>query len=198
VANPLDSLIQAIKALPGLGNRSAERIAIHLLAERREKIPLLIETLQDAAAKIQRCTRCGNLCTGEICEICSDPARESEQLCIVESVSDLIALEKSGAWRGHYHVLNGKLSPIKGIGPEHLNLASLETRFADGTIREVLFALPNDIEGEATCHYIQEQLLPGNALTVSRIGFGLPSGGDIPYADVTTLRNALESRKGFA
>lgn len=197
MASALESLIQVIKKLPGLGNRSAERIAIHLLAERREKIPLLIESLKLADQKIQRCNSCGNLSEHSLCEICSDPARESNQLCIVESVSDLIALEKSGAWRGRYHVLNGKLSPIKGIGPEHLNLASLEPRFAEGTIREVLFALPNDIEGEATCHYIQEQWLQHSDLTVSRIGFGLPSGGDIPYADVTTLRNALESRKGF-
>ncbi len=197
MAEAFDQLVQSLKKLPGLGSRSAERIAIHLLAEKREKIPLLIESLQVAVDKLQRCATCGNLSENESCEICNDPSRDDSQLCIVESVSDLIALEKSAAWRGLYHVLNGKLSPLKGVGPEELNLSNLETRFQVGAIKEVLFALPNDIEGEATCHYIQEQWLQDDEITVSRIGFGLPSGGDIPYADVTTLRNALDSRKGF-
>jgi len=180
-----------------LGNRSAERIAIHLLAEKREKIPLLVEALQHASSSIKRCECCGNLSESNRCKICEDPTRDETQLCIVESVSDLIALERSGAWRGLYHVINGKLSPLKGIGPEDLNLQSLAERFQSGLLREVLFALPNDIEGEATCHFIQEQWLQEGNVAVSRIGFGLPSGGDIPYADMTTLRNALESRKGF-
>jgi len=197
VATAFDNLIQVLKKLPGLGNRSAERIAIHLLAEKREKIPLLIETLQFAAENLTRCSICGNLSEEESCEVCQDRSREQSQLCIVESVSDLIALEKSGAWQGRYHVLNGKLSPLKGVGPDALNLKTLANRFAREPFKEVLFALPNDIEGEATCHYIQEQWLLGKDISVSRIGFGLPSGGDIPYADVTTLRNALESRKGF-
>lgn len=197
MATAFDNLIQVLKKLPGLGNRSAERIAIHLLAEKREKIPLLIETLQFAAENLTRCSICGNLSEEESCEVCQDRSREQSQLCIVESVSDLIALEKSGAWQGRYHVLNGKLSPLKGVGPDALNLKTLANRFAREPFKEVLFALPNDIEGEATCHYIQEQWLLGKDISVSRIGFGLPSGGDIPYADVTTLRNALESRKGF-
>ena len=197
MATAFDNLIQVLKKLPGLGNRSAERIAIHLLAEKREKIPLLIETLQFAAENLTRCSICGNLSEEESCEVCQDRSREQSQLCIVESVSDLIALEKSGAWQGRYHVLNGKLSPLKGVGPDALNLKTLANRFAREPFKEVLFALPNDIEGEATCHYIQEQWLQGKDISVSRIGFGLPSGGDIPYADVTTLRNALESRKGF-
>lgn len=197
MAAAFDNLVQMLKKLPGLGNRSAERIAIHLLAEKREKIPLLVESLETAAKNLKRCETCGNLSEEKICEICSNRSRDDSQLCIVESVSDLIALEKSGAWRGLYHVLNGKLSPLKGVGPEDLNLTNFSERMESEEITEVLFALSNDIEGEATCHYIQEQWLQREGLSVSRIGFGLPSGGDIPYADVTTLRNALESRKGF-
>ena len=197
MASAFDNLVQVLKKLPGLGNRSAERIAIHLLAEKREKVPLLLEAVQNAFDNLKRCDTCGNLSETDTCEICSDPARDVTQLCIVESVSDLIALEKSAAWRGLYHVLNGKLSPLKGVGPEDLNLSNFPSRIQTGDIKEVLFALGNDIEGEATCHYIQEQWLQREDLSVSRIGFGLPSGGDIPYADVTTLRNALEARKGF-
>lgn len=197
MASAFDNLVQVLKKLPGLGNRSAERIAIHLLAEKREKIPQLVESLETAAKTLKRCESCGNLSEETLCEICSNPSRDASQLCIVESVSDLIALEKSGAWRGLYHVLNGKLSPLKGVGPEDLNLAHFSERIESDDVTEVLFALSNDIEGEATCHYIQEQWLQREGLSVSRIGFGLPSGGDILYADVTTLRNALESRKGF-
>jgi recombination protein RecR len=197
VASAFETLTEALRKLPGLGSRSAERLAIHLLAERPEKLTRLVAALQGAAATIHRCPVCGNLTESNLCTICDDASRDATQVCIVESVSDLMAIEKSGAWRGVYHVLNGKLSPLKGVGPDSLNLASLEPRFQSGELREVLFALSNDIEGEATCHYIQERWLATSGLIVSRIGFGLPSGGDIPYADITTLRSALESRKGF-
>ena len=192
-----ENLLNILKKLPGLGSRSAERICIHLLAERPEKVSQLVLSLEEASAKIHRCKKCGNLSEETICGICTDPNRDQSKLCIVESISDLIAFEKSGAWKGLYHVLNGKLSPLKGIGPEDLNMEALGHRLEEGSLAEILFALPNDIEGEATCHYIQERWLSGSGITVSRIGFGLPSGGDIPYADATTLKNALESRKGF-
>ena len=192
-----DHLVDTLKKLPGLGSRSAERMAIHLLAEKPEKIGRIVSALQTAAEQIKRCSICGNLTEEEHCSICINPNRDRSKICIVENISDLIALEKSAAWDGLYHVLNGKLSPLQGIGPEHLNMLSLTERLANESLREILFALPNDIEGEATCHYIQEQLVENSSISVSRIGFGLPSGGEIPYADPTTLRNALESRKGF-
>ena len=192
-----ENLLQVLKKLPGLGSRSAERICIHLLAEKPEKIAQLTLCLEEASEKIHRCEKCGNLSEQTICEICSNPNRDQSKLCIVESISDLVAFEKSNAWNGLYHVLNGKLSPLKGMGPEDLNMESLEARLQEHSLSEILFALPNDIEGEATCHYIQERWLNDANIEISRIGFGLPSGGDIPYADATTLKNALESRKGF-
>lgn len=197
MSSSLDNLQQILKKLPGLGIRSAERICIHLLAEKPEKVNQLVEALKHAAIHVKRCKLCGNFCEDESCLVCSNPNRDKSKLCIVESISDLIAFEKSGAWDGVYHVLNGKLSPLKGIGPEDLNMESLSDRLNKESPAEILFALPNDIEGEATCHYIQEQWVNNTEIMVSRIGFGLPSGGDIPYADATTLRNALESRKGF-
>lgn len=193
-----DKLHSTLKQLPGLGSRSAERICIHLLAERPEKLDQLVLALEEAAQQVGRCPVCGNLCQGETCSICADPTRDNSRLCIVESVNDLLAIEKSGAWKGQYHVIHGRISPLKSIGPESLNLESLKSRLQNGAIHEVLLALANDIESEATCHYIQEVILANASITVSRIGFGLPSGGDITYADSLTLRNALESRKSFA
>jgi recombination protein RecR len=197
VSPAFDNLLHILKKLPGLGSRSAERICIHLLAEKPEKVEWLINALQDATTQIHRCKQCGNLSKHEVCEICSNQNRDHSRLCIVESISDLMAFEKSGAWNGVYHVLNGRLSPLKGIGPDDLNMEALGDRLISASLSEILFALPNDIEGEATCHYVQERWLNGSDITVSRIGFGLPSGGDIPYADATTLKNALDSRKGF-
>jgi recombination protein RecR len=185
-----------LKQLPGLGYRSAERIALHLLVEKPEKLPELVAALEEAARAVHRCAVCGNLAEQECCAICADPRRESEILCVVEHVPDLVAFERSGAYRGVYHVLFGKLSPINGIGPEQLNLASLAQRLDSGEVTEVILALSNDVEGEATCHYITETLLK-RPVKVSRIGFGLPSGGGVLYADAVTLKSALEGRRVF-
>lgn len=190
-----ERLQKLLKQLPGLGFRSAERIALHLLVEKPERLPELIEGLRAAAAAVRRCSRCGNLAEGEHCTICSDPKREPGQVCVVEHVPDLVAIERSGAFRGVYHVLHGKLSPIHGVGPEDLNLASLQARI--GEIRELILALPNDVEGEATCHYITERIVAGTTVTTSRIGFGLPSGGGVLYADSVTLKSALEGRRSY-
>lgn len=185
-----------LKQLPGLGYRSSERIALHLLVERPEKLPELLGALGEAAAAIQRCTICGNLSEGDLCAICADPRREKETVCVVEHVPDLVAFERSGAYRGVYHVLYGKLSPINGVGPEQLNLASLERRLREVEVTEIILALSNDVEGEATCHYITESLLR-RPVKVSRIGFGLPSGGGVLYADAVTLKSALDGRRIF-
>lgn len=192
-----EALQKELKRLPGVGFRSAERMAIHLLLERPEAAKQLSQALLEASERVRRCKICGNVCEEETCSICQDDRRaESGSLCVVEHVSDLLALEKSGAFRGRYHVLHGKLSPINGIGPEKLNFSGLVQRIAEESISEVILALPNDVEGEATCHYLTD-LVASEAVEVSRIGFGLPSGASVLYADSVTLKSALEARKRF-
>ncbi|HNX04382.1 MAG TPA: recombination mediator RecR [Opitutales bacterium] len=196
-----DRLQQVLRRLPGLGYRSAERIALFLAVEHPEKAAELSAALGEVAEKISRCQVCGNIADrsdgGEpLCEICLNAGRDTSIVCVVESVPDLLAIEKSGAYRGVFHVLHGRLSPVRGIGPSNLNMASLRERIAAGRVSEVILALGNDVESEATCHYIQEEVVRG-LVKISRIGFGLPSGTGIGYADSTTLRSALDSRKGL-
>ncbi len=198
-----DHAQKLLRQLPGLGFRSAERLALHLLVEQPEKLAPLLQALQDAAARLRRCAQCGNMTeigdpnAPALCEICRDPTRKAEQLCFVETVIDLLAMERAGAYRGVYHVLHGKLSPLHKVGPENLNLATLAARLDADTVTEVVLALSNDIEGEATCHYLQETFLAGRKLAVSRIGFGLPSGSGLTYADADTLRSALAARREY-
>jgi recombination protein RecR len=192
-----EKLQKHLKQLPGLGYRSAERIALHLLVERPERLPALVTALQEAAAAVRRCSRCGNLAEGELCAICADERRLAGVVCVVEQVPDLVAIEHSGAFRGTYHVLHGKLSPMQGVGPEHLNFARLFARLETGEINELILALSNDMEGEATCHYLVG-LVPAGKVKITRIGFGLPSGGGVLYADSVTLKSALEGRRDFS
>lgn len=194
-----DKVRQLLKLLPGLGHRSAERLALYLLVERPTKLAPVLEALQAAASAVRRCARCGSLAEAEHCPVCLDQRRDPASICVVELVPDLMAIERSAAYRGTYHVLHGRLSPINGVGPEQLNLATFEQRLKDEPIAEVVLALGNDIEGEATCHYIGELVhaaLP-NA-RISRIGFGLPSGSGLTFADTATLRSALEGRRDVA
>ncbi len=193
----LETLQKQLKKLPGIGYRSAERIALHLLVEKPDRLPELVTALQAAAQNVRRCTVCGNLAEAELCAVCTDERRRTGQVCVVEFVPDLAAIERSGAYRGRYHVLHGKLSPIRGVAPEDLNLAALLTRIAVGEITEVILALSNDVEGEATCHYLTERL-PKTGVKVTRIGFGLPSGGGVLYADAVTLKSALEARREYS
>ena len=193
-----EKLQQALKQLPGLGFRSAERIALHLLVEKPARLPALVAALQEAARSVRRCSRCGNLAEADRCPLCADPTRDHGLVCVVEHVPDLVALERSGAYRGVYHVLHGKLSPIQGVGPEDLNFAALEARLASGGVRELILALSNDVEGEATCHYLTQHLPPEAAIKTTRIGFGLPSGGGVLYADSVTLKSALDARRDYA
>lgn len=193
----LEQLQKQLKQLPGIGYRSAERIALHLLVEKPVRLPELVNALQAAAKTVRRCTTCGNLAEEESCPICADEKRRNGQVCVVENVQDLAAIERSSAYRGRYHVLHGKLSPIRGVAPEDLNLGSLMQRVATGEATELILALSNDVEGEATCHYLTERL-PKTGLTVTRIGFGLPSGGGVLYADAVTLKSALEGRRGYS
>lgn len=192
-----EKLQKHLKQLPGLGFRSSERIALHLLVEKPGRLPELVRALEEAAGSVRRCTRCGNLAEAELCAICADEKRDRASICVVEHVPDLVAIERSGAFRGTYHVLHGKLSPIHGVGPEDLNLAALHARIEAGDVNELILALPNDVEGEATCHYITEHLPTGREVTATRIGFGLPSGGGVLYADAVTLKSALEGRRGY-
>lgn len=190
-----DTLLQQLKRLPGLGYRSAERVAMHLLVERPEAMAELLEAMNNAKQVVGRCRICGNMAEGQLCAVCEDTRRDGSTICVVEHVPDLIAIERSNAWKAQYHVLHGKLSPIHGVGPEQLNFESLQARVESGEVSELLLALSNDIEGQATCHYIQEELVQNRPIEVSRIGFGLPSGGGVTYADSVTLRSALEGRR---
>ncbi len=205
----LDLLQQQLRQLPGLGPRSAERIALHLLIEQPGKLPALVAALQAAAHGAGRCVRCGHLAeAGQLCGICGDARRDAAVVCVVEHVPDLIALERGGTYRGTYHVLHGKLSPINGVGPEQLNIASLLARVAAGGVGELILALANDVEGEATCHYLTQHLAATGAdgangaghaaVKVTRIGFGLPSGGGVLHADPVTLKSALDGRRAYA
>jgi recombination protein RecR len=193
-----EKLQKQLKQLPGLGYRSAERIALHLLVEKPARLTELVASLEEAARAVRRCTRCGNLAEADLCEICNDPRREPSLVCVVEHVPDLVALERSGAYRGVYHVLHGKLSPIQGVTPDDLNFSALIARVEAGVVKELILALSNDIEGEATCHYLTQHLPPGANVKITRIGFGLPSGGGVLYADSVTLKSALDGRRSYS
>ena len=192
---PYERLVQSLKSLPGLGYRSAEKIALHLLVEKPLRAKELTDRISIAKEALGACSICGNLTDQKVCKICSSEERERERLCVVESVTDLFAMEKAGVFHGKYHILMGKLSPVKGVGPDQLNIQSLVQRIEDGHIDEIILALSNDMEGEATCHYLKNEIFKNENLKVTRIGFGLPSGGGITYADQNTLESALQSRK---
>ena len=192
---PYERLVQSLKSLPGLGYRSAEKIALYLLVEKPAKADDLIERLSLAQKNLGACTVCGNLTDLSECKICSSEEREANRICVVEGVTDLFTMEKAGVFFGKYHILMGKLSPVKGIGAEQLNLKTFSARLERGKVDEVILALSNDLEGEATCHYLRSEVIKDPEIRVTRIGFGLPSGGGITYADEHTLMNALQSRQ---
>jgi recombination protein RecR len=189
------ALVQTLKRLPGLGYRSAEKVALYLLVENTKSASELADSLNQAKSVLGPCQNCGNLAEDELCSLCSSEERDASQLCIVEGVTDLFAMERAGIFKGLYHVLHGKLAPIRGIGPENLNLNRLKHRIQTGIVTEIILALGNDMEGEATCHYLNQEVFNGLELKVSRIGFGLPSGGGLTYADEITLKSALEGRR---
>jgi recombination protein RecR len=197
VTSVFEKLQQALRKLPGVGYRSSERIALHLLVGKPEQLEVLVEALTEASQRVHRCERCGNLTEEPLCAICSDPKRDQHLICVVENVPDLLAIERSGSWRATYHVLHGKLSPLGGVGPDDLNIAALMGRLANGGVEELVLALSNDVEGEATCHYIQEHMAKESNVRVTRIGFGIPSGGGVVYADSVTVKSALDSRRSF-
>lgn len=190
----LERLMAALGKLPGIGPRSAERIALHIVQTDLEAVRTLVQTIAQARERIQACTVCGALTETQPCLFCSDPRRDPAQVCVVETPVDVIRLDKSGAFRGKYHVLGGRISPINGIGPEDLRIADLERRLAEGVIKEVIVALGSDVEGDATSFYLAKRLAAAG-VKVTRLAHGLPAGGGLEFADELTLTHALEGRR---
>jgi len=194
IPEPLTALTHALSALPGIGPRSAERIALFLVQADPGAVKHLAETLLAARERVRLCELCGALTESSPCGLCTDPRRDASLLCLVEGPVDILSVEKSGTFRGRYHVLGGKLSPLNGVGPEDLRIAGLEQRLATDGIKEVIIALGSDVEGDATSFYLAKRLArPG--LKITRIAHGLPAGTGLEFADEITLSRALEGRR---
>jgi recombination protein RecR len=190
----LEKLIRRLSKLPGLGEKSATRIAMHLLRATREEAEGLAQAIHQMKAQIRTCSRCFHFTDGELCSICADPSRETGELCVVETAADLFAIEQSGAFRGRYHVLQGVLAPLDGVGPENLRIGEFLKRLAEESIQEVILATNPSNEGEATAHYLMK-LLKERPVRVSRIAFGIPMGGDVKYVDQITMQKSLAGRR---
>lgn len=192
----LQDLIRRLSKLPGLGEKSATRIAMHLLRASDEQTFALARSIQQVKSRIHACTRCFHFTDAEICSICADPNRETGELCVVETTADLLALEQSGAFKGRYHVLQGVLAPLDAVGPDDIRIRELLRRLDEENIRELIIATNPSNEGEATAHYLVK-LLKDRALRISRIAYGIPMGGDLKYIDRITLERALKGRLAF-
>lgn len=190
---PLHHLIKMLSGLPGLGSRSARRIALHLLARRASVMEPLAAALKTAAAEIRECGICGNLDMREPCGVCADLNRDRSKICVVAEVSDLWAVERTGAYKGLYHVLGGLLSAIDGVGPEQLRIRDLPQRALGAEIREIILALSATVEGQSTAHYILDRLNLDN-VSITRLAHGVPVGGELDYLDDGTIITALKSR----
>jgi recombination protein RecR len=189
-------LIKNLSKLPGVGEKTAERLSMHMLQAPLKEMENLAKSILEVKGKVRLCSKCFGLSDGEFCKICNDPGREQNVLCLVEQPADLVAIEKSGAFKGLYHVLHGVLSPMEGIGPEDIRIKELEARILDGRINEVVIATGTNVEGEATACYIAE-LLGNYSVKIMRIASGVPIGGDLKYVDQVTLRKAMECRHAF-
>jgi recombination protein RecR len=192
----IDTLAGELAKLPGIGRKTALRLTYHLLKQSPDQTRKLAEALTTLSERIHPCTQCFNLTEDETCAICRDPRRDPAVICAVEESSDIGAIERAGEFRGLYHVLGGRLSPLDGVGPEDLNIPQLEQRVAGGEVRELIIATNPSIEGEATALYVQRKLSP-YPLTISRIARGLPVGGDLEYADGVTIAQALSARRAM-
>jgi recombination protein RecR len=191
---PISALIGTLAKLPGIGPRSAERLALHLVQSDPLDVRQLAEALVHARQRIQSCSICGALTEQSPCSICSDSRRDASLICLVERAVDIISIEKSGTFRGKYHVLGGKISPLNGVDPEDLRIAELESRLASEPIKEIVVALGTDVEGDATSYYLAKRLArPG--LKVTRIAHGLPAGSGLEFADELTLTHAMAGRR---
>mgnify|MGYP006279547965 FL=1 len=190
---PVQALIDELGRLPGVGPKSAQRIALHLLKAPETDVQRLATTITIAKEKVRFCERCFNIADDELCPICNDTRRDSSTICVVEEARDIIAIEKTGVFRGRYHVLLGAISPMDGIGPEQLKIRELVARLAPENVTEIIVATNPTIEGDVTALYLARALGP-LSIKVTRIGTGLPVGGDLEYADEMTLGRALEGR----
>ena len=190
----VQDLIDELGRLPGVGPKSAQRIAFHLLSAEPADVDRLSAALVRVREEVTFCQICGNLAEGDTCRICRDPRRDQSVICVVEEPQDVVAIERTREFRGRYHVLGGALSPIDGIGPENLNIVALLSRLADTAITEIILATNPNLQGEATATYLARQLKPYE-LTVSRLASGLPVGGDLEYADEVTLGRAFSGRR---
>jgi recombination protein RecR len=197
MADPIRRLVQELARLPGIGEKTATRLAFHLIRSNRQQIRDLAQALLDATDKIRLCSVCMNMTEADPCTMCTDPRREAETICVVATASDLIAIDRGGHFRGRYHVLHGLLSPLEGIGPDDIRLAELVRRLGGAAeaaeVREVIIATSPSVDGEATAMYIARTLKP-LGVRVSRIATGLPVGGELEYSDQATIARALAGR----
>lgn len=194
---PIASLIAALGRLPGIGPRSAERIALHLVQSDKNSVQELARLLVAARERILACSICGALTERQPCDICSDPRRDGSMVCVVERPVDIISIEKPATYRGKFHALGGKISPLNGVGPEDLRIDALQERLTKEPIQEIIIALPSDVEGDATSYYLAKLLSP-KGVKVTRIAHGLPVGSGLEFADELTLSKAIEGRRTFA
>jgi len=190
----VQDLIDELGRLPGVGPKSAQRIAFHLLQADSDEVTRLVTALTEVKARVRFCEVCGNVAEAERCRICADPRRDQTSICVVEEPKDVVAIERTREFRGTYHVLGGAISPIDGIGPDDLRVRELMPRLASGEVQEVIIATDPNLEGEATATYLS-RLLRDVGVTVTRLASGLPVGGDLEYADEVTLGRAFEGRR---
>jgi len=191
---PVSALVAALGRLPGIGPRSAERLALYLVQSEAGQVKQLAEALLNAREKIQLCNTCGALTESQPCALCTDDRRDATILCVVETAVDVINVDKSGAYNGRFHVLGGKISPLNGVEPEDLRVAELDQRVEQGGVGEIIIALGTDVEGDATSNYLAQRLTAKGA-KVTRIAHGLPAGSGLEFADELTLSHALEGRR---
>ncbi|HUX93683.1 MAG TPA: recombination mediator RecR [Ignavibacteriaceae bacterium] len=193
IAEPLLIAIEELSKLPSIGKKTAQRLALHLLKSNTDDVDSLVNAIKDLKTKIHFCSRCFNLATEELCEVCKSPKRDHSLICVVEEASDVIAIEKTHEFNGVYHVLGGVLSPLTGIGPDSLKIKDLLKRFEDEEIKEILLALNPDTEGETTTLYLAKLIKP-LGIKITRIARGLPIGGDLEFADEATIGRAVLGR----
>lgn len=192
----IETLVESLRCLPGVGRKGAQRMALHLLERDRDAGLALAAALQEAIEQVGHCPRCRNFSEEELCNICADQRRDASTVCVVESPADVIAIEQSGSYRGLYFVLMGHLSPIDGIGPEEIGLDILTQRVGEGLIEELILATNPTVEGEATAYYLSD-LVRASSVKVSRIAHGVPLGGELEYVDGSTLAHALSGRRSL-
>ncbi|WP_119327952.1 recombination mediator RecR [Cysteiniphilum halobium] len=192
----IESLIESLKVLPGVGKKTAQRMAIQLLDKKQQAAHELSQAIENALVAIKHCQQCNMLCEEELCHICSSARRDNTQLCIVENMLDMMAIESAGVYGGKYFILHGRISPLDGIGPNELKLPKLKALVASLEVNEIVMALSPSVEGETTAHFISD-MLKEYRCTISRIGFGVPFGGELEYLDQQTLTHAFKARVSF-